>query len=75
MAPESFDFTRANRRLTAARKEHGIGFLGLLDGFVALSKLVRLYKHNDTHWNIKGNAVAAELIERHLAPQVSRRPH
>jgi len=40
--------------------------LDLLPSFVAASKTTRLYKPNDTHWNIAGNSFAAELISRHL---------
>jgi hypothetical protein len=40
--------------------------LDLLDGFASASTRVSLYKPNDTHWNIAGNKLAAEIIENSL---------
>jgi hypothetical protein len=72
LAKEAFDFTLPNRRLAAALQNHGIDFIDLYDGFAAAPADVRLYRPNDTHWNIKGNLLAAEMIQQglfsHLIP-------
>jgi hypothetical protein len=70
LPPESFDFTLPNRLLGEALRKHGIDYLDLFDEFAAASAHVTLYRPNDTHWNIKGNSFASELIQRHLLPQL-----
>jgi SGNH hydrolase-like domain, acetyltransferase AlgX len=64
---EAFDFELPNgqlkRELTRLRIDH----IDLLPDFrKAAASGSRLYRRNDTHWNIKGNVLAAELILRHL---------
>ena len=49
-------------------KKENINYLDLLEPFKAKSQTTRLYKPNDTHWNIAGNKLAAELIGQHLTP-------
>jgi lysophospholipase L1-like esterase len=70
LRPEAYDFTLPNKRLQAALKAHHIDYIDLLDGFAAGSARARLYRPNDTHWNIAGNALAAELLSRHLLPLI-----
>ena len=60
--PEDFDFALPNHRLMAKLKEHNIESLDLLDDFSARASQTVLYKPNNTHWNIAGNKLAAELI-------------
>jgi SGNH hydrolase-like domain, acetyltransferase AlgX len=55
-----------NKRLVDTLQRQGIDYLDLLPEFVAASSRERLYRPNDTHWNIRGNTLAAELITRHL---------
>ena len=64
--PNLLDFELPNRMLTERLRQANIDYLDLLPSFVAASKTTRLYKPNDTHWNIAGNSFAAELISRHL---------
>jgi lysophospholipase L1-like esterase len=64
--PNLLDFELPNRMLTERLRQANIDYLDLLPSFVAASKITRLYKPNDTHWNIAGNSFAAELISRHL---------
>jgi hypothetical protein len=66
IAPESLDIELPNKRLVDALQRQGIDYLDLLPEFVAASSRERLYRPNDTHWNIRGNTLAAELITRHL---------
>jgi hypothetical protein len=65
-SPEDFDFTLPNRLMAAKLREQNINFIDLLDGFAAASAQANLYKPNDTHWNIAGNRLAAELIHAGL---------
>ena len=61
-----FDFTLPNRLLAANLKEQHIEFLDLFDEFARVGKQTALYKPDDTHWNIAGNRLAAEVIARDL---------
>ena len=42
--------------------EEAIPFLDLLPAFVEAGQRTRLYKPRDTHWNLAGNRLAAEVI-------------
>jgi hypothetical protein len=64
--PNTLDFQLPNRMLTERLRQANIDYLDLLPDFIATSKKTRLYKPNDTHWNIAGNRLAAELITQHL---------
>jgi hypothetical protein len=70
----AFDFERPNERLKAELERLRIDYVDLLRPFRDAGKSVRLYRPNDTHWNIKGNALAAELILRHLQAQLPSAP-
>ena len=65
---DDFDFTLPNRLLAARFKEQSIDFIDLMDGFSRAIAKTALYKPRDTHWNIAGNMLAAELIKQHLQP-------
>ncbi|MGC9528009.1 MAG: alginate O-acetyltransferase AlgX-related protein [Limnospira sp.] len=67
--PDGFDFEYPNRLLRDRFEEYDIDYIDLLDDFREASQTDRLYRPNDTHWNIAGNRLAAELIERHLLKQ------
>jgi len=64
--PHVMAYDQPNQLLTARLRDSGIDVLDLLEGFRAESRQRRLYKPQDTHWNIAGNRLAAELIARHL---------
>jgi lysophospholipase L1-like esterase len=61
-----YDFRRPNRVLTDALQAGGVPVLDLLDPFVREGEDTRLYRRDDSHWNIAGNAVAAEELQRWL---------
>jgi hypothetical protein len=58
--------------LRARLEELGIDYIDLLAEFSIHSLHERLYKKNDTHWNIAGNALAARLISQHLSSQLAQ---
>lgn len=66
--PNLLDFELPNRMLTEKLRQANIDYLDLLPNFVAAAQTTNLYKPNDTHWNIAGNRLAAELINQHLNP-------
>ena len=70
LAPASFDFTLPNRLLRARFEELKIDYIDLTTEFSAHSLNDRLYRPNDSHWNIAGNALAARLILQHLSAQL-----
>lgn len=63
---ERFDFERPNRLLAAALTEAGLPFVDLLPVFAEQAASTRLYKLQDTHWNIAGNRVAAAALAAEL---------
>ena len=67
---EAFDFDGPNDRLKHELGRLRIDYVDLLHAFQEGSAHTRLYRPNDTHWNIKGNALAAELILKHLRMQL-----
>jgi hypothetical protein len=60
------DFDLPNRRLGDELRARRIPYLDLLEPFRFRSREIRLYKPRDTHWNIAGNRLAAELLHRFL---------
>ena len=70
LAPASFDFTLPNRLLRARFEELKIDYIDLLTEFSAHSINDRLYRPNDSHWNIAGNELAARLILQHVSAQL-----
>lgn len=69
---DHFDFDLPNRQLRNALETQQIEYLDLLDTFRAKHQTTRLYKPNDSHWNIAGNRYAAELIEQYLVEHWER---
>jgi len=67
MKPEAFDFSLPNQRLSQALTALNINHLDLYPAFLQASTEKRLYKPNDSHWNIAGNQLAASLIKDYLA--------
>ncbi len=68
--PDDIDFARPNTILAARLARHGIGVLDLLEEFRRVERTTRLYKPNDSHWNIAGNRLAADAIDAYLAPRL-----
>jgi hypothetical protein len=52
--------------LTAKLRDLGIEFVELLDEFAVAAASTTLYKPLDTHWNIAGNKLAAETMQKDL---------
>ena len=67
MKPEAFDFSLPNRRLSQTLTVLNINHLDLYHAFLQASAEKRLYKPNDTHWNIAGNQLAASIMRDYLA--------
>jgi hypothetical protein len=63
---DQFDFTQPNRLLAAALTDAGVSFVDLLPALVEQGRSSRLYKPQDTHWNIAGNRVAAQALAVYL---------
>jgi len=70
---EQFDWGQPSRLLTHALEEADIEVVDLLPAIADAAQRERVYKRNDTHWNLKGNAVAAEAIARALGERVQKR--
>ena len=70
LAGASFDFALPNRLLHAKFDELKIEYVDLITEFSAESLNKRLYRPNDSHWNIAGNALAARLILPQLSAQL-----
>ena len=70
LAPASFDFTLPNRLLRARFEELKIDYIDLTTEFSNQSINDRLYRPNDSHWNIAGNELAARLILQHVSAQL-----
>lgn len=57
-----YDYARPNRVFAELLRQRGIACLDLLPAFMAAAPRHALYKPRDTHWNIAGNALAAEQV-------------
>jgi hypothetical protein len=68
LAGEAFDFDLPNERLKDQLARLRIDYVDLLQPMREATAHTRLYRRNDTHWNIKGNAFAAETILGRLRP-------
>lgn len=56
------DITRPIQLLSAGLQKEGIDYIDLYEPFLNASEEQRLYIPYDSHWNIAGNRLAAELI-------------
>ena len=70
LAPTSFDFAFPNKLLRASFEKLKIDYIDLLTEFYDRSLNDRLYRPNDSHWNIAGKELAARLIFQHLSAQL-----
>jgi hypothetical protein len=64
------DFDRPNKRLAEELRARNIRYLDVLEPFRLRTRNVRLYKPRDTHWNIAGNRLAADLLYDFLHEQL-----
>jgi len=72
-AKERFDFALPNKRLGEELRSRNIAYLDLLEPFRLRSKDARLYKPRDTHWNIVGNRLAADLLHNFVRDAIDER--
>jgi hypothetical protein len=70
-APAEFDFSLPNRLLRARFEELGIDSIDLTPELSAHPPGDGLYRRNDSHWNIAGNALAARVIAEHTAARLA----
>jgi len=66
---DQLDFDRPNKRLAEELRARNIRYLDVLEPFRLRTRNVRLYKPRDTHWNIAGNRLAADLLYDFLHEQ------
>jgi hypothetical protein len=62
LSPSEWNNTRPNARLGLRLQAEGIDYFDLYPAFAEEAKHRRLYRLRDTHWNIAGNRLAADLI-------------
>ena len=70
---DKLDYERPNKRLGEEFRSRNIRYLDLLEPFRLRSRQVRLYKPRNTHWNIAGNRLAAELLHDFLHEAIDER--
>jgi len=68
--PEDYEFLKPQRLLLEWGRERGVKVVDLTPGFLVHIAERRHYVDNDIHWNVNGNALAAQMILRELRPQV-----
>jgi SGNH hydrolase-like domain, acetyltransferase AlgX len=61
------DFSLPNKFLNEQLQSHHIDSFDLLGSFRSASAMTNLYRPNDTHWNIAGNKLAADLVGRYIS--------
>ena len=67
----SWNILLPNEQLQAGLKKMHIDFLDLYSAFAEQAKTKQLYRRRDTHWNIVGNQLAADLLQEHVRPILS----
>jgi hypothetical protein len=70
---DKLDFNLPNKRLGEELRSRSIRYLDLLEPFRLRSRDIRLYKLRDTHWNIAGNRLAADLLHDFLQVAIDER--
>ncbi len=65
-AAAAYDADQPSRRLREFLEAEGIPYLDLLEPLREAEALARTYIPNNTHWNARGNRVAAEALARWL---------
>ncbi len=69
--PDRLDFSQPEKALAAEFQKDHIDYLDVLDDFVKAEQQKNLYKPNNTHWNIAGNKLAADLMGKHLLEKIN----
>lgn len=64
---EAWDVEKPNQELVRALERMGIEVLDLLELFQAGEE--RLYKKNDSHWNLAGNRLAGEAVAKFISSE------
>lgn len=67
---EDYDLGRPQRTLVAALEAAGVEVLDLLPVFRSTGEGAGLYRPRDTHWNRRGNVVAAVALADRIAPGI-----
>lgn len=74
MSPDAWDNAQPNRMLRSELKKMGVPVIDLLDVFLqGTSATTSTYLPRDTHWNIKGNRVAAGALAGRLPELLAKR--
>lgn len=68
-----FDLARPNREMARALTAAGVAYVDLLPSFVDAAAHERVYKPQDTHWNVAGNRVAAAVLVAALRQRLAMR--
>jgi len=63
-----------NNMLSKSLTDLNIEYIDLYDAFVQEEKNQRLYRPRDTHWNIAGNQLAADIIVENLQEYIPKYP-
>jgi hypothetical protein len=71
--PQEIDFTLPNKLLAQKFKQNNIDYLDVLPVFAEEFPKKPLYRNNDSHWNIAGNKLAEELIQKHITNQLPKK--
>jgi hypothetical protein len=64
--PEEYDLALPQKLLMELAEEEGVPAVDLLNSFLREGSQGGLYLSRDTHWNDKGNALAAKVILEHI---------
>lgn len=66
---QEFDWERPQRLLSSFCASRGIACLDLLPAFAERARRGPLYRVRNTHWNVQGNQLAAELLATFVVEQ------
>lgn len=64
--PRRYDWRQPNRALADELDELDVAYLDLYPTFLEAGSETVLFKPRDTHWNVRGNRLAAETIRDYL---------
>ena len=67
----TWDWSQPNTALAAELDKAGIAHIDLYPAFREASKQQLLYKPRDSHWNIAGNELAAQVLGKYVAAALS----
>lgn len=72
--PQQMDFNLPNQLLSENFRKHRINYIDLSPYFAAGFQQQILYRPNDSHWNIAGNQLAANVLRERLQNKLSKPP-